>query len=294
MLWKCWRDLRVMFFVGLGWLALLVTITLLHTAVISASSRVTEPAASVIHGSSSPVQSSRSTGALRTAPRSAPPPAPVLTSMVVGIFLLIQAIAYGFLAWAMGSLGVGHDIAEGCGSFLLTRPVPRAHFIWSDWISGLASLGMLLLISVATLWFAVQLRMIRFVFVDVSSRDQRVWSMHSVPIAPTAIATISTFLFLGLVFGITHLGAAAFHKSTSGLLLCAGCVLGWVTVAAILRHENPWLASSIPSLLLRPFNIVGGGIEYVPHLTLSLLGRTALLPLFPLAAQFGLRRAEVD
>jgi hypothetical protein len=293
MLWKCWRDLRVMFFVGLGWLALLAIITLLHSAVISASSHVTEPDASVIHGGSSSLQSSRNTATLRTEPRSAPLPGPAFTSMVVGILLVMQAIAYGFLACAMGSRGVGHDIAEGCGSFLLTRPIPRGHFIWSEWSSGLSALGMLLLISVLTLWIAVQLHMIRFVFVDLGSHGRRVWSMHSVPFAPTAIAALSAFLFLGLVFGVTYLGTATFHKSTSGLLLCAGCVLGWVTVAAILRHQYPWLAPSIPLLLLRPFSIVGGSIEYVPHLTLSLLGRAAFLPLFPLAAQLGLRKAEV-
>src|SRR3984885_15289056 len=44
---------------------------------------------------------------------------------VAGILLL-------FVGWSLGGDGIGHDIAEDRGAFMLTRPRLRRFFIWSD------------------------------------------------------------------------------------------------------------------------------------------------------------------
>ncbi|MGB9416953.1 MAG: hypothetical protein WCB58_11615, partial [Acidobacteriaceae bacterium] len=44
---------------------------------------------------------------------------------ITGILLL-------FVAWSLGGDGIGHDIAEDRGAFLLTRPRLRRFFVWAD------------------------------------------------------------------------------------------------------------------------------------------------------------------
>jgi hypothetical protein len=56
------------------------------------------------------------------------------------IFLLL------FSAADLGSLGVGESAALKEYDFLLTRPRPRRHFVWTAWLAGLTQLCLLALI----------------------------------------------------------------------------------------------------------------------------------------------------
>ena len=59
------------------------------------------------------------------------------------IFLLL------FSAADLGSLGVGESAARREYDFLLTRPRPRRHFVWTAWLAGLTQLCLLALIPLA-------------------------------------------------------------------------------------------------------------------------------------------------
>jgi len=54
--------------------------------------------------------------------------------------LVLEAIPVIFLAWIYGSCGVGRDLGERSGSYLFSKPVSRAFFVWRDWGFGLAQL----------------------------------------------------------------------------------------------------------------------------------------------------------
>src|SRR5580698_10048841 len=44
----------------------------------------------------------------------------------------LLAFPFAFLAWLMGSFGVGRDLGEGSGSYIFTRPRRRSWFLWHD------------------------------------------------------------------------------------------------------------------------------------------------------------------
>lgn len=268
LLWKSWRDLRIAFLVGLGWLALLAV-------------GVTQ-------------YSLRSPSGPPTAVANAGQ-----TVAVLMVFVLMQTVVFTLIAWAMGTFGIGRDIGAGSGSFVLSRPVPRGYFVWTEWASGLIALGVLLLLSALGLWLAVRFHAIQITTSTSTSTGTGVTatlqtsSLASLPVGPAALQVLCAFLFLALVFGVTHLGTVAFRHSTAGLLFSLSFFVGWLIITTILGHEYPRIAPHIPDLLLRPFGGDPEQMQLVPHLTASLLIRIAILPLFPLLAHFLLRRTEV-
>jgi ABC-type transport system involved in multi-copper enzyme maturation permease subunit len=265
LLWKCWRDIRIAFFVGLGWLALLAVGVIQHALRAGGGSAVTF---------ATPDQAIR---------------------LIVG-FIAVQTFVFTLIALAFGTFGVGRDLGAGSGSFLLSRPIPRGYFVWTEWFSGLLGLIALLLLSVLGLWITILSHAFRVVFVTSSDgvTTQHTWTLASLPFGATAIDILCAFLFLALVFSLTHLGTTGLRHSTAGLLFSLGFLVGWLIVTAILRHEYPWMAPHIPDLLLRPFgSTLMDWTSRPAHLASSILERTAILPLFPLLAQLLLRRTEV-
>lgn len=264
LLWKSWRDLRIAFFCGLGWLALLV-------------------AGVVYHALTSP---SGSSGILAS---------PDQGFQLISVFAGIQAFVFTLVAFGMGTRGVGHDIGGGSGSFLLTRPVARDSYVWTEWFSGILALAVLVSLAAAWLWFSIHFHAIRVSSYTGSGNvtTSQTWSLPSLPIGIAAVEFLCVLLFVALVFGVTQLGTVAFRHSTAGLLFSLGFFIGWLVVMEILRHNYPSMGPHIPNLLLRPFGPIDGDMRLIPHVTASILERLAILPLFPLAAQFLLRRTEV-
>ena len=264
MLWKCWRDLRITFFVGLGWLALLAVGALWNLL--------------------------RGAGISHTVVAT-----PDQAFKVVVVYFSIQTFFFTILALSMGTFGVGRDLGNGAGSFLLTRPIPRAYFVWTEWFSGLLALSALLLLSILGLWLAIRCHAFGAVYFTHSGEPPtpHTWTLASLPTGAAAIDVLCAFLFVALVFALTHLGTVVFRHSTAGLLFCLSFLLAWLITTAILHHEAPWLAARIPDLLLRPFGSDLDHMRLIPHAAASILERLAILPLFPLLAHFFLRRAEV-
>jgi len=264
LLWKSWRDLRIAFFVGLGWLALIAAGVIDHA--------LRSPAGSPGMWAS-PEQAFR----------------------VASVFITMQTFVFTLLALAFGSFGVGRDIGAGSGTFALTRPIPRGFYVWTEWLAGLLALCALDLLSFLGLWLAVHAHALRITFVTSSDHVQTIhnWTVAAIPLGPTILDICCALLFLALIFGITHLGTVAFRHSTAGLLCVLGFLVAWFVGTAILRHEYLWLGPYIPDLLLRPYGSIDADMRLIPHVTASILERLAILPLFPLAAQFLLRRTEV-
>jgi len=266
LLWKSWRDLRITFFVGLGWLALqlLAAIWVLLRGAHTLSTTIATPDQAVDS---------------------------------VGLFIVVQTVVFALISSALGTHGVGRDIGAGSGSFVLTRPVRRAFYVWSEWGAGLIAIAALLFLSVLDLWIMIRSHAFRIVFgtsTNGAPPTPHAWTLASLPVRVAAMDALCAFLLLALVFALAHLGTVAFHHSTAGLLFCLGFFIGWLIVTGLIRHNVPWLAPHIPDLLLHPFGSIGiGPVRPVPHVFSSILERLAILPLFPLAAQLLLGRTEV-
>jgi hypothetical protein len=188
-----------------------------------------------------------------------------------------QAIPFGFLGWALGSLGIGRDLGEGSGSYLLSRPKPRRYFVWCDWLFGIAILLTLSVALNAGLWLAA----------GESVADKLNWHRGSVSfIHLVCFAWASTLLFSALIFSLTYFSTVLI-KHSRGILLSAGLLIGYTIAGMVIRHY--WPNVEFPDLLLRTWKSSGG---FADHLAESITIRALLLLLFPAAAQLLLQRTE--
>jgi hypothetical protein len=55
---------------------------------------------------------------------------------IIPTALALQAFPISFIAWLLGSFGVGRDLGERSGSYLFSRPRSRGFFVWHDWGLG--------------------------------------------------------------------------------------------------------------------------------------------------------------
>ncbi len=261
-LWKCWRDLRVFVFVGLGWLALLLAGALAHPHMIE------------------------------TSPQFAPNGMDVLAA-IMGVFVNVQTFTFAFLAWGMGTRGIGRDIGNGIGYWMLTRPARRPSFVWIEWLSGLAAIALLLALTGLFYWGTLRFHFLRIGYMRLDSHNHPVWVESAVSSGATAISVLCAFLLVALIFSVTHCGTTLFRHSTRGLLFCIGFLVAWLLLGwEIYLHLESW-APYYPDLLFQPFIDFPRNVHLVPHAATSILERLAVLPLFPLIAQLFLCRAEV-
>src|SRR5271170_6550465 len=105
-LWKYWRESRVLFSICIAGIALMFLLGL-----------KVQP------------------GVAQSDPRSGDP-----FSVILIFSVLLQAFPLCFVAWLLGSFGVGKDFGEGSGSYIFSRPRSCAFFVWHDWGYGMAEL----------------------------------------------------------------------------------------------------------------------------------------------------------
>lgn len=263
MLWKSWRDLRLFVWIGLAWLGVVAALLVYVHLRGGAEAHI----ATSDHA------------------------ARVMPEFVAG--LMFVQMAFVLLAWAMGTIGIGRDLGNGAGSWMLTRPAPRGRFVWTEWASGLAILAGLILCAEFLWWLGMRLQIFHFVIETPNSGATPLILAPRFPLGLATAASICVFLFLALIFCVTHCGTVSLRHSTRGLIFC----LGFLIVYAILAHEIAQYGLAgmhhLPDLFLNPS--MGANDARIPrsHLTASILERLAVLPLFPLIAHFFLRRAEV-
>lgn len=260
--WKCWHDNRRFVIAGLAWILLFWVVLLSHGPAVERGPRFT------------------SLG-------------PDLLSGLLQEFLNLQIVIFALLAWGMGTRSVGRDAGNGAGSFILTRPVRRGSYVWAEWFVGVGLLAVLLSCSGLCYWAAVHFHMLRLLYVQLGPENHLLWVNTTVTLGTVAIASFSAYLFLVLIFSLTHCGTVIFRHSTWGLLFCLAVIGGYLfLVWEIYLHHDSW-SPHIPDLLFQPFYSFPRNVDLVPHAVSSFVERAAFLPLIPLIAQLFLRRAEV-
>jgi len=263
MLWKCWRDLRLFVWIGLAWLAV-VFAALVYVR---------------LHGLAE-AHIATADHAARVEPQ-----------LAAGL-MFIQ-MAFVLLAWSMGTVGIGRDLGHGAGSWMLTRPTPRGRFVWTEWVSGLATLAGLLACAEFMWWVALRLHIFQF-FID--SPNPAATPLLIEPTLPFGLATVASlcvFLFLALIFSVTHCGTVSLRHSTRGLISCLGFLIAYGILFHEIAQHGPLWMPRLPDLFLDPSVEHGSPLTYRPDLVSSIMERLAVLPLFPLIAHLFLRQAEV-
>jgi hypothetical protein len=212
------------------------------------------------------------------------PPVQQLPQILV-VLLIVQSIPLGFLGWILGSFGVGRDMGEGSGSFVFTRPASRASFVWRDWGFGMAEL----LIVTILLNLVIGLQLYKLFAAGVQGGALPA-SPAASPVLSASLTCLVSFLLAALIFSVTYFSTILL-KSSKGTMLGAGALLGYVVLKAVVEHywpsvQLPGLLPDLPLLAQTVSGVTGS-------LWLSLALRTALVVVFPVAAQLVLEKTDI-
>ena len=191
-----------------------------------------------------------------------------------------------FLAWRYGSFGVGHDLDDNCGSYLLTRPRSRSFFVWHDWSLGIAQLLCITIVMNVLIAIAGHL-------LPVPGHGA-----HLIPssLSFSVVITLNctaNLLLVALVFGVTYLCTVLLKLK--GLLMSAGVLLSYpLALVPIVKYY--WPTVHLPNLLLTEFIRSTDGRIAAPasHLGISIVARAAIPLLFPFAAIRLLQARDVE
>jgi len=205
------------------------------------------------------------------------------------VSLYMQVPVFAFLAWVMGSFGVGRNLGEDSGSYLLTRPRPRRWFLWHDWGFGFLQL----------VWAAVLVNLLLgYLIHRLSGAGGGPFSgaiafgdmSRPIPlIVVIGLNFLTIVLFAGLIFGVTYFSTITM-KHARGVMLGAGIVLGYLILGAVVRH---YWSVDLPSLLLQEYDLPRVSGELSSHLGLAVAIRAAVILLFPVVAQVILEQSEI-
>jgi hypothetical protein len=253
-LWKYWRETRIAFCVSLACIAILFVMVL------------REPAFTANGG----------------------PP----FSHLAGIFpvtLIIQAFPVAFIAWVLGSYGVGRDLGEKSGSYLFTRPATRTSFVWSDW--GYGSLQLLTIVVLLNIVIGLQIYRVVLAVGD-PLHGKLLLASGPVSLAVlVALNCVAAFLLATLIFGLSYF-STVLVKNSKGVMLAAGIVLGYFVLGAVLHHY--WPSINFPSPIPPEFSESPSNLpQLTDHLGISLAIRAAVVLLFPFAAQLVLEKTDI-
>jgi hypothetical protein len=253
-LWKYWRESRISFAVGM------LLVVLLLWAVLK------------IH-----------LGAMSSGPQN------IRQQNLAQLYLVIAmplTLPLGFLALQFGSFGVGHDLGQGSGSFLFSRPRSRAFFVWNDWSFGMVQL--LSIVIAANLVLVLAINRIAPGSGPIFLGGQPV-SMFSI----FCLHCTAGLLLIGLMFGLTYFSSALARGH--GVQLAVGVVLMYVIVKAVMKHY--WPDITLPDLTLTEFSLSASPsmpAGFANHLGLSIALRAALVLAFPVAAQLLVQTSDID
>jgi hypothetical protein len=260
-LWKYWRESRITFAVGL----LLVGLLLWSAFKF----HVGYPGRGVVGYSQNGV-------ALQ--------PAQPIPAQIYLVITLPLTIPLAFLGLWFGSFGVGRDLGEGSGSFLLSRPRKRAFFVWSDWGFGMTQLLVLVVALNAVLAFEVH---------------RMAPGSGPVLIAGEPVSLVFIFvlhcvaglLLTGLMFGLTYFTSVL--VKSRGVLLSIGVIAAYTIAKLVVKHY--WPEVTLPDFTLTEFSISRSMIAgFADHLGLSIALRAVLVMAFPIAAQILLQQRDID
>jgi hypothetical protein len=193
---------------------------------------------------------------------------------VAGILLL-------FVAWSLGGDGIGHDIAEDRGAFMLTRPRLRRFFVWSD--SGFSFGLMAALAWGMTLLFGILAlaHIIRF--------------PPDVSVSPLVflLVPLSGIVFAGLIYSVTYLCTMLIPRDKTARVISVAVLLAYAYLHVKAFRE--WGGATqyfFPSWWVDPFPYQYSS-AVAPHLWLELGGRVIAILVLLMIAQLVLERREI-
>jgi hypothetical protein len=204
---------------------------------------------------------------------------------IMMVLLIVQSVPLGFLGWMLGSFGVGREMGEGGGSFVFTRPQTRASFVWRDWAFGMTEL----LTITVLLNMVIGLQLHRL-FTSGAQGDTSFTSPGVSPVLSVCLTCLTSFLLVALIFSVTYFSTILL-KSSKGIMLGAGALVGYVILKAVVEHyfssvHLPGLLPDLPLLAQTVSGVPGG-------LWLSMTLRAAVVLVFPVAAQLVLEKRDI-
>src|SRR5271163_524294 len=237
-LWKYWRESRVLFIICIAGIALMFLVLL---------------------------KAQPGVGQVSVDPRSGDP-----FSVALVFSALLQMFPLCFVAWLLGSFGVGRDLGEGSGSYIFSRPRSRAYFVWHDWSYGMAELLAIIVLLNLTIGYHIH----RFMVAAGDPNGGRI--LLSGQLVPFAFAVflncVTALLFAALIFSLTYFSTVLL-KHSRGLIVAVGALLGYMILKQVAEHYWPGLP--LPSLIAMPTEIHVSG-QIVPGLVGS-IGLTVAL-----------------
>ena len=206
--------------------------------------------------------------------------------------LYAQSAVLAFVAWLMGGVGVGRNLGEECGSYLLTRPRSRAWFLWHDWAYGMAEIAVTVAATNLLLWQLAHFIMMQFndplhgrvVFHGDTSEYLLSTLM--------GLIFLCVLIFCGLVFSVTYFSTIVV-KNSRGVVLGAGLFAGYVVLGTVIKHYWP-TAVQLPHLVPQLFALGEGGVHGLSDsFGVSMAIHALVVLLFPVAAQQILDRSDI-
>lgn len=185
---------------------------------------------------------------------------------MVGPAVTVALLAAIFL----GAVGMGQEFASGTAELLLTRPRRRRYFIWSGWTFGALQLLLLLTIIVS------------FGFGLLCYLTHTLLSWRALALVPLVFPSAA------LLYGITYALSVGLKNSGSGQAAGVVVFLLYLTALTVLDgywklHTPAWWFANLPGWAL---------YRQAAFPTAPLIGWGLLALVFPLLAQWSLRRKE--
>ena len=193
---------------------------------------------------------------------------------IVGILLL-------FVAWSLGGDGIGHDIAEDRGAFLLTRPRTRRFFVWSDsgfsfGLMAVLAWGVGLLFELLTLTHVVEMP-----------------PGTSLSVLAFLLIPLSGIVFAGLIYAVTYLCTMLIPRDKTARVISVAVLIAYAFLH--FKANRDWGVVSqrlFPTWWVDPFPYQYSS-AVAPHVWLELGARVVAIVVLLLAAQVVLERREI-
>jgi hypothetical protein len=195
--------------------------------------------------------------------------------------LSIAGILLLFVGWSLGGDGIGHDIAEDKGAFLLTRPRLRRFFLWSD--SGFSFALM------AALAWGLTLLFVLLTFVHVIKLPP------GISLSPLVflLVPLSGVVFAGLIYAVTYLCSMLIPRDKTARVISVAVLIAYAYLH--LKAFREWGGATqylFPSWWADPFPYQYSS-AVAPHLWLELGGRVIAILVLLMIAQLVLERREI-
>jgi hypothetical protein len=193
---------------------------------------------------------------------------------IAGILLL-------FVAWSIGGDGIGQDVAEDRGAYLLTRPRSKRFFLWTD--SGFA-FGLMAVLAWGTMLFfeiVVGLGL-------VGMRERSPLSAIAYLLIP-----LSGLVFAGLIYGVTYLCTVLIPRHNTARVISVAVLIAYSYLH--FKAYRTWGGMTqylFPGWWVDPFPFQHSS-AVAPHVWLELAGRVIAILVLMLIAQMVLERREI-